>query len=441
MKKQVGLLLATVIVLNTVSSVVYGFNNPLKSYNLYEDTHQVKSDDGTRETVMDEFYSNSLSGKKENMNKQSSNQLYSSLSSSSDEYTKQGNKEKPIRRNEALRESSRKVYGDPEVKAGWLEATSFYPEPSLENIQEQFKKGNYSGCLQESISYVKLNPEDTIGFYYLAMCYSKVSDKENAIKAYEQVISLNANPMIVKYATNGRNCVLNNEEEKCYPNIDEPDLLYPYADVVPAGGLKPVDPNVLVNRNLKLLQDKLSPKSTKEEGNNPNNNNDEKSKNIVLPFGQQDDKLDKFINAPYGNGLSPSLNKEYKQLQLKKIQESINIDEETPETDEIDIQSIKKFDKQKSEAEGIKLAYVAPTDKMGEFYKDPEYVQTQKELNELRMLLGTDTSSKTSDTFMDLVPKMSEQEKNLSPEMVEAMMVKTMMPDFTFVDGDSKDLI
>ena len=35
----------------------------------------------------------------------------------------------------------------------------------------------------------------------MAMCYTKVSDKENAIKAYEKVISLNANPMIVKYAT------------------------------------------------------------------------------------------------------------------------------------------------------------------------------------------------------------------------------------------------
>lgn len=39
MKKKIGLLLAAVMVLNTVSSMAFGFTNPLKSYNLYEDTH------------------------------------------------------------------------------------------------------------------------------------------------------------------------------------------------------------------------------------------------------------------------------------------------------------------------------------------------------------------------------------------------------------------
>lgn len=437
MKKKIGLLLATVMVLNTVSTVVYGFTNPLKSYNLYEDTRpsNPEVDNSSRETVMDEFYSNSLYNKDGNNN--SDNQA-SSSSNNYDPYSQNSENIKPVRRNDHLRESSRKVYGNPEVKAGWLEAESFYPEPTLENIMEQFKKENYSGCLQESISYVRLNPNDTIGFYYLAMCYSKISDKENAIKAYEQVIALNENPMIVKYATNGRNCVLGNETEKCYPNVDEPELLYPYANKIPAEKLKPVDPNVLVKRNLKRLQEKLSP-SAIDGGQGNVNLEDGKEQKIILPFGQQDDKLDKFINAPYGNGLSPSLNKEYKQIQLRKIQESINIDEENPNEDVFDVQYIKKFDKQKSESESLKLAYVAPSDKMSEFYKDPEYIQTQKELNELRMLLGSENSKSTEGDLMDLVPKMSEQDKNLSPDMIEAMMVKTMMPDFSFVD--SKDLL
>ena len=38
MKKKIGLLLATVIVLNTaIASTAYGWTNPLKNYNLYED--------------------------------------------------------------------------------------------------------------------------------------------------------------------------------------------------------------------------------------------------------------------------------------------------------------------------------------------------------------------------------------------------------------------
>ena len=63
MKRQRGLLLAAVMVLNTTSSIAFGFTNPLKSYNLYEDTHPAVSSgsDGTRESVMDEYYQNSMS--------------------------------------------------------------------------------------------------------------------------------------------------------------------------------------------------------------------------------------------------------------------------------------------------------------------------------------------------------------------------------------------
>ena len=135
------------------------------------------------------------------------------------------------------------------------------------------------------------------------------------------------------------------------------------------------------------------------------------------------------------------LNKEYKQLQLRKLQETINTGEDGPEKDLRDIKDIKKFDKQKSDLGTVKLAYVAPSDAMEELVKDPEYQQSQRELNELRMLLGNDSTKSSNDDLMDLIPYMSEQDKNLSPEVIQAMMVKSMMPDFTFVNSDSKNLL
>lgn len=96
------------------------------------------------------------------------------------------------------------------------------------------------------------------------MCYTKVNDKDNAILAYERVIMLNDNPMIVKYATNGRNCIMGNEDEKCYQNVNEPELVYPYANVVNTN-LTPVDPETLVNRNLAKLKDRLSPVETEDD--------------------------------------------------------------------------------------------------------------------------------------------------------------------------------
>lgn len=443
MKKKIGLLVATIMVLNTVSSVTYGWQNPLKNYNLYEDTHPTNAQSEEKEQAMSEFYSNSMAAKKSSPSSSVPTSSLNYTSTVEDSSSNQTSSNEP-RRNEILRESSRNVYGDPEVKAGWTTAQSFYSNPSLESIRAKYKKSNFAGCLQECISYVKLHPNDTLGFYYMAMCYTKVSDKENAIKAYEKVISLNANPMIVKYATNGRNCVLGEDKEKCYQNVNEPDLIYPYANIGNNVDLTPVDPNVLINRNLVKLQNKLSPQAVnenKDNKNGQNNGKDDDKNKINLPFATQDEQLDKFINAPYGNGLSPDLNKEYKQLQLRKIQESINTGDDNPEKDMNNVNDIKHFDKQ-SDSGTIKLAYVAPSDEMKKLSQDPEFTQSQRELDELRMLLGNDSNSKSSnDDLMNLVPYMSGQDKNLSPEVIQAMMIKSMMPDFTFVNSDSKNLL
>lgn len=428
MKRQIGLLLAAVMVLNTTSSIAFGFTNPLKSYNLYEDTHPSVSSgsDGTRETVMDEYYQNSLSSSKSELDEVPSESLeeYDPLNPQKVEI--------PRRRNDALRESARKVYSNPETPAAWLKGPYYYQNPSFDSIKEKYKRSNFAGCLQECEAYVRLNPNDTLGFYYLAMCYTKVNDKENAIKAYEKVISLNDNPMIVKYATNGRNCVMGIDEEKCYPNVNEPELIYPYADMAKNMDLTPVDPETLVNRNIKTLQNKLSP-VVKEDNNNGNNNSDpnnqEKNKKINLPFGNQDEKLDNFINAPYGNGLSPELNKEYKQLQLKKIQQTINNAQENPESDGLNIKNIKLFDNQKSDSDTIKLAYITPAD-MESLSKDPEFVKSQKEYEELRMLLGSDSQKNSENDLTNLLPELSNSESKVSPEVIQTMMIQSMMQNF-----------
>lgn len=431
MKKKFGLLLATVMVLNTVSSIAYGFTNPLKSYNLYDDTHptnNTSSSSSSTEKGMGEFYQNSLSASSKN-----SSTTESTTENNDSIYT-----DPPLRRNEDLRESSKKVYGNPSVKAGWLEGPSFYANPTFASIKEKYHKSDFAGCLQECISYVRLHPNDTLGYYYLAMCYTKVSDKENAIKAYEKVIALNSNPMIVKYATNGRNCVLGNGDETCYPNVNEPELIYPYANIDTAN-LTPVDPNTLIHRNLVKLQNKLSPlpkEDNPDEAINGNDGDKKEENKIVLPFGQQDAKLDQFINAPYGNGLSPDLNKEYKQIQLKKIQQNLNNEKDTPEDDAHTLENILKFDKHKTDSETIKLAYDTPSSDMESYLKDPEYQQSKRELDELRMMLGSNNNSNSDDDLMNLIPYFSDKDKNMSPEMIEAMMVKSMMPDFTFVNNN-----
>ena len=421
MKKKLGLLLAAVMVFNTISSAAFAWENPLKSYNLYDDVTGGGSANDERERVMDDYNANSL---RAGGNGSPSDDLNFSNGGDSNVSV-----DVPKSRNETLRESSRNLYSEQiESVPAWEEGPSFYPNPSFDSIVEKYRRSDFAGCLQECISYVRQNPHDTLGFYYLAMCYTKVNDKDNAILAYERVIMLNDNPMIVKYATNGRNCIMGNEDEKCYENVNEPELVYPYANVVNTN-LTPVDPETLVNRNLARLKDRLSPVEA-EEDTNAANSKDSKNKKVKyeLPFGQQDAELDKFIEAPYGNGLSPELNNEYKQLQLRKIKDTINQTESTNDKDYNNLNDIKKFDNQKSDSETIKLAYEIPSNLMDEISKDPEYIRQKQEMDELNMLLGNDRNNNNRNDMMDLLPYMSEQgDKKLSHEVIQSMMMKSII--------------
>lgn len=424
MKKRFGLVMAAMMVVSTISPMVYAFTNPLKNYNLYDDVNPQSADE--REQVMNDIL----------MPRNSKSSAKTTPESLPDFSSATSSVDVPKTRNQTLRESSRNVYSDPNSEPGWLEGPSFYPNPSFNSIVEKYRRSDFAGCLQECTSYVRMHPNDTLGFYYLAMCYTKVSDMDNAVKAYERVIALNDNPMIVKYATNGRNCIMGNADEKCYPNVNEPELVYPYANI-PATNLTPVDPETLVRRNFAALKQELSPNAADEDNNDDNNNsNDPNSKDkkgkITLPFGKQDEELDKFINAPYGNGLSPQLNKEYKQLQLKKIQDTINNNksgQEDKAKDLRDLKDIKNFDNQKSDSELIKLAYEIPQKELDALSKDPEYIKSKQEYEELHMLLGGNSDS-SKDSMADFLPYMTESgSKNLSPEVIQTMMMKSVMGD------------
>lgn len=418
MKKKLGIALAAIIAVNTVSCAVYAFKNPLKSYNLYEDTHPSNYDSSARETVVNDILPSANASVGSSLPEIPSYDSYNSSRNLSD---------KVKTRNQILRESSQKVYSNIEEEPAWTQGPVYYPEPSFDSIVAKYKNSDFAGCMQECVAYVRTYPDDTLGYYYLAMCYTKISDKDNAIRAYEKVIELNDNPMIVKYATNGRNCVMSESQEQCYENVNVPELIYPYADYVNAnaGNLTPVDPETLVNRNLEALKAKLNPVQADDSNNNSNSKDDKDKKGITLPFGTQDKELDEFINSPYGNGLSPELNTQYKQIQLKKIQSTINNGEDTDEKEYNNMKNIKEFDNQKTDAGNIKLAYEPSVSEWEQIAKDPVYIQNKQDLEQLQLMFGT--ADKKGSDITDMLPYMTEENaKKLSPEAFQTMMLQSL---------------
>lgn len=414
MKKKISLLLTAIMIAGIVPQISYGFVNPLKNYDLYADTHK---DDSPRDNIMSEMYYTDQA-----QNSQSMNRPPEQVPTTQDGGIEM-NVEIPQRRNDYLRESSRKVFGT--GTANWTKGPYFYDQPNLDSIIEKYHLSNFAGCMQECEAYVKTHPHDTLGYYYLAMSYAKCGKKEDAILAYEQVISLNDNPMIVKYATNGRNCVIGNEDEaKCFQNVNEPEYLYPYRDMAQDIGLTPVNPQDLINKNLTELQNRLNSNAPVDDVGKDGENK------IKLPFQNQDDSLDRFINAPYGSGFSPELEQELRQIKLKNLKDQINRDDaNAPGKYFQNIRDIKEFDKKKSEGEEtIKLAFADRMD-VEDIFKSPEYIQNKKELDEIKMMFGDYGTTDVSSDITTLLPQLAKDGENVSPEVVQMMMMQSVMPN------------
>lgn len=438
MKKKFGLLLATVVVMNIFCTASFASSSPLEKYNLYDDVMGGgnTSSNQDRERATSDFYNNSMrpgsGASNEQMTEEQKQEAeLAKKNQSLDSVLNSVNTGEMVGpRNKALRESSRRVYSDLKASDPWKSEISFYPNPTINSIREKYRRSNFAGALQESISLVNhrnfprlSNEQKTMAYYYLAMSYTKCGQKDNAVRAYEKVISLHDCPMIVKYATNGRNCVLGkNDSDKCYPNVNVPELVYPnahIADSISPSDLVPIDPNTLINKNMKKLQNSIVPEIQSATQNGKDN-----EKPLNLPFGTQDAELDKFINAPYGNGLSPKFNEEYKQIQLRTIQKKMNAE---AEEDEKGVPTGKAAPINEDTVNSVSDNSESELEKLE---KNPEFIRQNQEIEELNKLFGTKANGEGDIT--DLLPYTTEQgDKKLSPQVIQALMMQSMMSDFT----------
>lgn len=268
--------------------------------------------------------------------------------------------------------------------------TVYYPNANLNSAVAKYKAGNYSGCLQELFSLVKKDPSNALAYYYMAMAYTHVDMRNDAVEAYEKVISLNPNEYLVDYATKGRDCLT--DGPACQPEEE-------------------------------------------------------------TPVEEMDD-LDKFINAPYGNGLSPELNQQVKQKQLINIKETINKKENLEDKD---IQRIKDFDQNKSTSkETDKIAQVSDEEVLKAIktlrdagltlsvQSENPYAQMAQYQNpqmaEMSMLLGNNNNN-NGNSMMNMLPMlMSQTQKgeNIDPRVMQAVMMNSMMADFSFNNDNDK---
>lgn len=268
---------------------------------------------------------------------------------------------------------------------------------------KKYKMGNYTGCLQDTQSIVRRDPSNVIAYYYMAMSYAQAGQKDKAIASYQRVLALKPNATLYRYASTGKRC------------LETPD-------------------------------------KCREAG--------------------ESSDIDKAVQAPFGDGLSTKVRDEINQKHLDAVRQEINT------KDDVNSYQFRKFNdytNQHTQADSDnKIAVVSEKEVSAQqVNKQPtndEIVAALKVLNQaglanfaqganpmaqvnnsqsqemaqLNMLMGGNQSNGgNNNAALSMIPYMLSQNKNgggnsYSPQLMQSMIMNSMLPDFDYSTKDDK---
>ena len=91
--------------------------------------------------------------------------------------------------------------------------------PELSVAIQKYKDANYIGCMQDALDITKNDPANALAYYYLAISYVQIGEKEKALDAYSKVLSLSTSDTLSEYAERGELCL--NSPSECERKVDK----------------------------------------------------------------------------------------------------------------------------------------------------------------------------------------------------------------------------
>lgn len=259
---------------------------------------------------------------------------------------------------------------------------------------KKYKSGNYTGCLQDATSIVQRDPSNAVAHYYMAMSYAQAGRKDKAVEAYQKVLDLKPNATLVRYATTGKRCIETPDKCKETDQSSEVDRMVtsPYGD-----GLS--------NEVRKSIEQKRLDSIKNEINNNKDVNNYE--------FKQFNDNTKQHSEAPAENKIA---------------------EEKQPTNDDI-VAAIKVLNK----------AGINPYSQIGATLNPYAQVNPQSaEMAQVNMLMNGNNqgNNNNNNNMMNMLPYMLAQKNGqsggYSPQLMQAMMMNSMLPDMNFNTNDNK---
>ena len=288
------------------------------------------------------------------------------------------------------------------------EIPAYYPNATIKSAIGKYKNHNYSGCIQELYSILKKDKNNSIAYYYLAMAYIKAGKKDQASAAYQKVINLNSNDLLVDYAIRGKACL--NGEPSCTgagnENIDDLDrfISSPYGN-----GFSQKANEDLKKMQLKYFQNKINNGGTLTPQETEQMNQLNKTETIKI------NKIAFAENGSKKNSKMPSNSEVLEALDVLK-RAGLNISAETP-TIEAKTENLNQLPVPAVKTQATEQL----TQNSMTYTPDPQ-------IQQMSMMLNGGNNNNT-DPMMYMLPYMmnANNGQNIDPKVIQSMMMNSMM--------------
>lgn len=259
----------------------------------------------------------------------------------------------------------------------------------------KYKNKNFAGCISTMKDAIKNDPSNVTAHYYLAIAYARMGNKTEAINYYTKVVNLNSNATLTSYAKQGL-AAINDGYKYSNQNAEAENFVKTY----PKESINPE-----IRKNLKLLE-----------------------------LERKKEEINKKVNAPVI--VTQSKEEKVKEKDVKKE------DKKTEETDKT------SFNGQPTDAEiaqavrtfaalGINPMQMGGANAQMNSMAQYQNSQAAQDYAQLQMMLGSqNNNSFNNNNMMNFLPYLMQQNgqnnKNLSQDFIQTMMMTQMMPDFSF---------
>src|SRR5574344_317565 len=302
----------------------------------------------------------------------------------------------------------------------------------VNNAIRKYKRGNYSGCMQDLEYYTKIPPSNPTAFYYLAMSYARAGKKNSAIDSYKKVMALSPNRVLYNYASKGKRCL--EDASKCdYVDASKPTEL---DNVINSSNtLSPNVRNQVEQQRLNALKQQINSTGTVTN----------KQLNKVNPnYRTMIDAIEKIAMAGGSTEVGTVLTSSEPVLPKKNVVKSTN---NVPSNEDVakalDVLKRAGYGKllQPEVNNSASIGVGRPqTNNAAEIQKQSAEMAQMMQMSAL-MGSNSNNNNNNNNNMMNMLPLMLMQNQNgqggMSKQAVEALMMNSLMPNTDFSSSDS----